>query len=1123
MDLFTYSGININSSFQRSTRIDNELTSDFLKNYIFHDTSRKVLDQISNSITNTNQSAFTLTGAYGTGKSSLALFLKALISKENKIKKLAEKISGYNPRHNFYKTFSKNNWFILNLIGSKVDPLQSISYQIDETLKSQWISKSLPPALKTKTKPTVASIIKRLNNISRELKKKNYSFLFLIDEMGKFLDFASSVGSDLNLFQEIAEDFSNMRLNKEGNSVFIGILHQPFEEYAQNLGRTVAEDWEKIQGRFENIPFSINQEETVHLIAKAISQKKIDKKFLELSNKLTRLINNGKINKNLSEALSKCSPIHPLVSLILNPISRQRFGQNERSIFTFLNSGEPFGFMNFLNDNKNKDLIYSLDLFFDYLQVNLEPSILVSNIGKNWSEGIDSLRRAEVLDDEDCIKLTKVITLIDLFGKNISLLASKEILQNSLNITNSKIEQKLKKLEDKKIIIFRKFKNAYSLFSGSDINLDELSELNKSKIKNDYDIILSQLPILQPIVAKRHFFEKGIQRIYQRYCLVLSSVKKTVEDLVQLNISNFSAGAFVFVCKSTEDTKEEFQDKFSKLVKIKFPKPFIFGFSENYIEFFNYALEIASLKRVRTSYNAIESDNVAKKELAGRLNAYQNLLFNSLYVNFEKANWYFNGKNFNKKNLSSISSDVSDVVYYLTPKIHNELIVRDKLSTMAVSGCYNLIYNILNNSSKKNLNMTGYPAEYGIYLSVLKSNKLHKIQKGEHKFVEPEKSNIGLKKLYDEFNKYIKSQKDPVSLSSIYKIFRERPFGLKNGLIPILLASFYMADQGSFALYNTDEQGKEYLVTEYDKRLCERFIHTPETLRIMYVKIEGEKRKLLDIFKTYVETSHLDGKKIDHPTPLSVLKPLVVKAFKLPAYVRKTRSFKDKRALLLRDELLTTKNPFELLYHKIPNICQANEPNQIVNEFDKIYFQLDNAYKDLIKNFKKIILNVFKTDPNISETNFEIIKSMAIEIGNKDPFSSKASEFSEDKWIEHVISFCAAKPANEWSDNDYNESVLKIEEMVRHFIMSYRLYTLRKKHSNTKIIDIAIFEGSSPERSSKFYKFINNENNSVEKISNEILKLLEDQKLSESEKGEVVLKVLRKIMNFKNNDKEKTA
>ena len=48
MDLFTFSGININSSFQRSTRIDNETSSDFLKSYIFHETSKKVLDQIAN-------------------------------------------------------------------------------------------------------------------------------------------------------------------------------------------------------------------------------------------------------------------------------------------------------------------------------------------------------------------------------------------------------------------------------------------------------------------------------------------------------------------------------------------------------------------------------------------------------------------------------------------------------------------------------------------------------------------------------------------------------------------------------------------------------------------------------------------------------------------------------------------------------------------------------------------------------------------------------------------------------------------------------------------------------------------------------------------------------------------
>ena len=167
---------------------------------------------------------------------------------------------------------------------------------------------------------------------------------------------------------------------------------------------------------------------------------------------------------------------------------------------------------------------------------------------------------------------------------------------------------------------------------------------------------------MQPIVAKRHFFKTGTQRIYQRFCLVLSNVKKTVEDIIQLDISNVSAGAFVFMCKSTEDTKKEFEEKLNELSKIKFPKAIIIGSSETYLEFFNYALEIASLKRVKTSVTAIEGDAVAKKELSAKLTSCQNLLFNSLYINFEKADWKFNNKKINTKNLSSIASDVSAIV-----------------------------------------------------------------------------------------------------------------------------------------------------------------------------------------------------------------------------------------------------------------------------------------------------------------------------------------------------------------------------------------------------------------------------------------------------------------------------
>jgi hypothetical protein len=760
---------------------------------------------------------------------------------------------------------------------------------------------------------------------------------------------------------------------------------------------------------------------------------------------------------------------------------------------------------------------------FDYLQVNLEPSILVSNIGHSWSEARDSIKRAEAIDDEDSIKIAKIISLIDLFGKNLSLFSTIEILENSIYINKSKLKKVLRNLEDKKIIVFRKFKNAYALFSGSDINLEELSELNKIKIKNDYEIILSQLPTLQPIIAKRHFFETGTQRIFQRFCLVLSNVKKTVENIIQLDISNASAGAFIFLCKSTEDTKEEFEKKLNEISKIKFPKAIIIGTSESYIEFFNYALEIASLKGVKTSVPAIEGDAIAKKELSARLTAYQNLLFNSLFINFEKANWQFNNKKITSKNLSSIASDVSDQVYHLTPRIKNELVVRDRLSSMAVSGSYSLIHRILNNSHEKNLGMVGYPAEFGMYLSIIKANKLHRSIKGDLKFIKPDKSIKELRVLYDEFVKCIKSKNGPTSLNELYDLFRKQPYGLKKGLIPILLVVFYMTNEGSFALYNTDEQGKEFLITDYDKQICERFIYTPETLKMMFVKIEGEKQKLLENFKSYVEAKYLGNKKIENPTPLNILKPIVIKAYNLPPYSRKTRSFKDKRTIMLRDELLTTKNPYELLYKKIPEICECNDFSKLVDEFDKVYSQLDKVYVNMINNFKNIIVKVFRSDQNISDIDFDTIKSWAKKIGNKDPFSAKINELSDNKWLEQIISYAAEKPANEWNDSDYNEAILKIEEMVRHFIMSYRLYTLREKHSDTKIIDIAIFDGSKPERSSKFYKFNADKNNSVEKISQEVLKLLDDQKLSETQKGEVVLKVLRKIMNFKTNKEEKLA
>ena len=394
------------------------------------------------------------------------------------------------------------------------------------------------------------------------------------------------------------------------------------------------------------------------------------------------------------------------------------------------------------------------------------------------------------------------------------------------------------------------------------------------------------------------------------------------------------------------------------------------------------------------------------------------------------------------------------------------------------------------------------------------------LSKNGFEFCAPQKKDGKLFDFYETFKKIIKEKKDPIPLTEIYNFFSKPPYGIKSGLLPLLTAIFFKINEGSLAFYNVDDSRRESLITEYDLRICEKFVHIPEDLKIMYVKIEGEKQKILDDFKGYVEKRFLNNKAIKNPTPLQVLKPIVLKTYNLPAFAKKTRQFKDKRVLMLRDELLSTQNPHELLYKKIPEICGTEDPNQLNKEFDKIWIQLDQVFEDMIDQFKQAILKVFRTDPNISDMDFSTIKEWAKKIGPKDPFSAKINELKENDWIQQVISFAASKPCNEWNDQDFNQATLKIEEMVRHFIMSYRLYTLREKHSDTKIIDVAIFDGKKPERSSKFYKF-KTDNSSVEKVTEDVMKLLEDKKLSESEKGEVVLKVLKKIMSFKAQPKGK--
>jgi hypothetical protein len=87
--------VSISRQFLRSVRIDTDLgREDALSGYICQGTARSLLENMSKQIVETNQRAFTWTGPYGGGKSSLALGLCSLVSSNPKLRAKARQVLG---------------------------------------------------------------------------------------------------------------------------------------------------------------------------------------------------------------------------------------------------------------------------------------------------------------------------------------------------------------------------------------------------------------------------------------------------------------------------------------------------------------------------------------------------------------------------------------------------------------------------------------------------------------------------------------------------------------------------------------------------------------------------------------------------------------------------------------------------------------------------------------------------------------------------------------------------------------------------------------------------------------------------------------------------------------------
>ena len=662
--------------FQRAVRIDSDAyDSHAIDGFLCPPSSAGVISVVVDNIAHGKQCAFTWTGPYGSGKSSLVVFFCALLSQDVKLRKRAFASLNKQLTAKFKKQFGSTNWRIIPVVGRRESPIDVIG----EALESQSIVqlKSNQPWTESRLMATVEKMVKQ------NAKDKSKGTILFIDEMGKFLESKTSRVADPYIFQQLAE----IACRSEGKLIFIGVLHQAFGDYANQLSRIARDEWMKVQGRFVDITVRPTMDEQIYLLSLAINSTHPFKK----PNAASQVIANA-VSKNrpqdtvkLAENLERCWPLHPAVACLLGPLSQSRFGQNQRSIFSFLSSGELFGLQEHLRLTSG-DEIYKPFQLWDYLRANFESSIAVSSDGHRWALAIESVDRCEGLGDSEIeIKLVKTIALLDFFRNRSGLPGNFKVLCSCLQEhRQSSIRKALEKISSQSLVVHRKFNNSYSVYAGSDFDIDRaIAEVQRDISETDFPQ-LNVIAGVQPILAKRHYYETGAMR----WCKLIFTPLSHIKDYITSNTGSANvAGLFIVAIPTNNESPDVGRKLCWDLVNSLEKDQVVIGLSEHSWTVTDLYKELIALEKIRNERSELASDSVARREVTTRLAVLQSQLTAELNHSKNNTTWYQKNKRpkqLHLTELSHLASDLADNKFNKSPRIHMELLNRTKPSVNAI-------------------------------------------------------------------------------------------------------------------------------------------------------------------------------------------------------------------------------------------------------------------------------------------------------------------------------------------------------------------------------------------------------------------------------------------------------
>lgn len=535
--------VSVAPRFSRAINLERDASNgSALDGYVITSTARRALSRISETLIDSEpgrQRAWTLTGSYGSGKSAFALFLGSLLS--NPSDEVAETARAILREQDpeFHKHFTdkrhkngfKKSGYCTVFVSGSTEPLldRLVEACVRDMARHRIFARRVPEIaaleimakqLKSGKQIDPTKVVSTLASISRGIRKSGRfaGILLIVDELGKFLEFAARVPErgDIFVLQQLAESTC-----ESTGLILITILHQAFERYAAGLRASMRDEWAKIQGRFEDIAFQEPPEQLLLLIGEAIKHadaieirelKSQTRKYAEQAWDL-ELAPPGLSKRDFIEFLVRCTPLHPVTVLVLARLCK-KFGQNQRSLFAFLVSREPHSFLSFLESGDRKADFYRVADLYNYISENFGAGLSVGENATRWAEVQSALDRMAKASSSQ-IQVIKTVGLLSAIGAFGKLKASPEVIKFGLGEAPRETHGAIARLLASSILVKRKHSGDVALWQGSDVDLDARSREARRHL--DSSLLSSKVTVKwqpRPLIAKRHSYQTGTLRYF---------------------------------------------------------------------------------------------------------------------------------------------------------------------------------------------------------------------------------------------------------------------------------------------------------------------------------------------------------------------------------------------------------------------------------------------------------------------------------------------------------------------------------------------------------------------------------------------------------------------------------